>query len=205
VAAAVPTGLKSTLTHGSAPTTAPLESERNEATPQQAEVLKAIAGSLKDESAEAYHERGIMYLMMGEEESLTDAYRLATADFSKAVALDPAMVGGYNNRAMVYSRLGEHEKALQDFQSAIKIDPKNAALHMRHAGVLSKLGRDQEAVKVYAQAYALGDVDCLFNRGNAYMRLGKNDLARQDFETVIQKSQNPQIVEAAKMNLEATQ
>lgn len=201
-AAEAPAALKSTLTHGSKPATAPMDRSETAANPQQAMLLKQIGGSLREESAQAYHDRGVMYLLLGED-GVTEAYRLAVADFSKALKFDSSLIGAYNNRAMAYSRLGELERALEDFDGAIKLDPNNAGLSMRKASLLAKLGRDGEAIEVYSKAFELGDVDALFNRGNAYLRLGRNSLARRDFQTVIAKSKNPQVVEAAEGNLEA--
>ena len=104
---------------------------------------------------------------------------------------------------MAYARMGEEEKALADFQAASKLAPKDADILGRQASILSKLGREEEAIAAYDKAFALGNVDFMFNRGNAYARLGKTKEAMRDYRLVAEKSKNPQLVEAAKMNLEA--
>lgn len=185
------------------PATAPMERQKKRLSLKERNLLSRVSQTLKGESATDYFERGTLYLTVAEQEQIFDAYASAVEDFSQAIKADPKLMAAYNNRAMAYVRMGEEEKALSDFEAASKLDPKDANILGRQASVLSKLGRDQEAIALYDKAYALGGIDFVFNRANAHARLGNHKDAEQDYRLVIEKSQNPQIVEAAKMNLEA--
>lgn len=201
---AVTPPLKATVSDNGTPTTAPMTREQTEASPQQQEILDKVAQTLKGKTAKDYYERGTTYLMVAEEASISAAYGLAAKDFSEAIKLDPKMVGAYSNRAMAYVRAGEVEKALADFDAAAKLAPTNAQILGSKASVLAKLGRDKEAIAVYDQAVKLGGgAPLMFNRGNAHLRLGQTDQAKRDFAQVAKESDSPQLVEAAKGNLEA--
>ncbi len=201
--AQVESNQKMTVTHDGRPTTAPMTREVRESTPEETAMLDKVSETLTEETAEGFHERGTLYLMVGEEAGITEAYERAAQDFTRSIELDPKLLGAYNNRAMAYIRIGDAEAALADFDRGLALEPGQADLHMRRASVLSKLGRDQDAIESYDVAVELGQVDAAFNRGNAHLRLGQEDLAKRDYLLVIEKSQQPQLVEAAKMNLES--
>lgn len=202
-ASAAPTPAKMVVTQGGLPTTAPIAREKKRPSLRERTLLTRIEETLKGETASDYFERGVLYLTVAEKEQISPAYEHAAEDFSQALKADPKLVGAYNNRAMAYARMGEEEKALADFQAASKLAPKDADILGRQASILSKLGREEEAIAAYDKAFALGNVDFMFNRGNAYARLGKTKEAMRDYRLVAEKSKNPQLVEAAKMNLEA--
>jgi len=48
----------------------------------------------------------------------------ALADYSKALEIDPKLAEAYGNRAMVYMKLGEVDKAKEDATAAKRIDRK---------------------------------------------------------------------------------
>lgn len=192
-----------TVTRGDKPTTAPMTREKKPATAEEKKLLASIAETLKDETAESYHERGTLYVMAGEKTGTSAAYEAGLNDFSKCIELDPKLIGAYGNRAMAKVRLGRLEEALADYDTTIKLDPKAAYAYARKGSVLAKLGRDKEAVGNYDKAYELGDLDAAFNRGNAHLRMGNKKLAKRDYQLAVKGSKNPRVVEAAKMNLEA--
>lgn len=53
--------------------------------------------------------------------------RLGTAlsDYDAALKLDPNFALTYNNRAVLYGKMGERKKALADYETALRLDPGN--------------------------------------------------------------------------------
>jgi tetratricopeptide (TPR) repeat protein len=48
----------------------------------------------------------------------------AIADFSRAIELCPDDIRAYESRAMLFSKLGQKEKAIDDYRKVLEIDPK---------------------------------------------------------------------------------
>lgn len=67
--------------------------------------------------ASAYNMRGMCHDAKNESE-------LALADYTKAIENDPKMAEAYGNRAMLYKKLGETDKAKADAAAARRIDYK---------------------------------------------------------------------------------
>jgi len=76
---------------------------------------KAIA--LRPDYANAYNNRGALYIQTGE----TDR---GIADLNKAIQLNPSDAMAYANRAMAYRKKGEEQKARADLDKATSLDPK---------------------------------------------------------------------------------
>ena len=49
----------------------------------------------------------------------------ALSDYESALKLDPNFAQTYNNRAVLYKKMGERRKALADYEAALKLDPGN--------------------------------------------------------------------------------
>lgn len=160
-----------------------------------------IANNVRPREAEEFHQRGLQYFLLGEN-GATSAYHLAILDFTKALLLEPNLLGPYSNRARAYLRIGDTEAALADFERAIDLDAENPELRIRQANVLTTAGRDAEAVLAYDMAYALGSVDSVFNRANAHLRLGQRALALRDFAIVVEESRTPKVARAAVAHLQ---
>ncbi len=61
--------------------------------------------------AEAYYNRGIVHLNLGNEQA-------AIEDYTQAIRLDPNHADAYNSRANIYRQLGNKEEAIADFHQA---------------------------------------------------------------------------------------
>lgn len=187
------------------PATANVTREAREPGPEEKELLKKLEASLKEDTIEGHFERGQLYLMAGEK-GLVAAYPLAAEDFSWILKKDPKHVGALGNRGMAYVRSGQIDEALADFKMVTEVKPDDSYGYTVYAQVLSKTGNDKQAVAVYGKAIELGGPTAegaRFNRGNAHMRLGNKDLAKKDFEVLVKSAKNPQVLQGAKMNLEA--
>lgn len=58
--------------------------------------------------------RGNTYFALGQ-------YRLATADYTRALKLDPQLIQVYNNRGAAYEAEGEVNKAIADFERFLSL------------------------------------------------------------------------------------
>jgi tetratricopeptide (TPR) repeat protein len=100
---------------------------------------------------EYYDNRGLSYAAMGEYDKAIadydqairleprpnfftnrgDSYQFknelgaALADYDAALRLDPNFALTYNNRAVLFKKMGERAKALRDYEAALRLDPGN--------------------------------------------------------------------------------
>jgi len=76
----------------------------------------------------------------------------AVQDFSRSIESDARLWGAYTNRALAYTALKEHEKAIADLRQAIRMKPGNPEnfVYVYAIGVeLVALGRNAEAVREF--------------------------------------------------------
>ena len=95
----------------------------------------------------------------------------ALADFNKAIELNPRDPDAWNNRGLVYDRLGRQDEALFDFSRAIEIDDFYGKGYNNRGRIYIKLGRTAEADEDLKKAARLGvkeAKDYLDSRGIAY-------------------------------------
>lgn len=70
----------------------------------------------------------------------------AIADFSRAIELCPNDIRAYESRAMLYSKLGQKEKAIDDYRKVLEIDPKKfIAIHS-----LKSLLKNEKGISEYS-------------------------------------------------------
>jgi tetratricopeptide (TPR) repeat protein len=50
---------------------------------------------------------------------------MALTDYDTALRLDPNFAQAYNNRAVLYKKMGDRAKALADYEAALRLDPGN--------------------------------------------------------------------------------
>ncbi|WP_278381882.1 tetratricopeptide repeat protein, partial [Clostridium tyrobutyricum] len=51
-------------------------------------------------------------------------YELAFEYYGKALDIEPEYIDCYNDRGVLYKKLGDLERAKQDFEKILEIDPK---------------------------------------------------------------------------------
>lgn len=90
-----------------------------------------------------------------------------------------------SERAALYEKSGELDKAVKDLAAAIVSDGKNPAYHHRRGRLQLELGRPKEAVADFYKAIALNlDFrDAYHDRARAYELLGDLAFAREDHRT----------------------
>jgi len=68
----------------------------------------------------------------------------AIADYGEAIRLDPKDAKTYDNRGIVYQRMGEWDKAIADFTEVIRINPKDANVYASRGLFIRSEGRSRQ-------------------------------------------------------------
>lgn len=135
------------------------------------------AVALNPDNLEAYASRGAVHFFQGN-------YGLAEADFKFVLDKNPYQADAYTAYGSVLAAQGRFEDALDVLNSAIVLKPNKPEIFFSRAGVYFMLGRYSEAVTDYTSVINLRPAADVYNaRGAAYLRMGQNDLAQQDFDT----------------------
>jgi tetratricopeptide (TPR) repeat protein len=126
-------------------------------------------------------------------------YAHALADYDQATRLDPSDSNPFN-RASAYRQEGRFDQALQDYTRAIEIDPLSSSAYFGRAvtfmakadydfdALLHEGSLEERAIADYSKVLELApkNGDAYNNRGNAYLRVHKNNLAVADLTQAIQ-------------------
>ncbi len=137
--------------------------------------------------AEAYNNRGEIYRQQKE-------YDQAMADFNEALRIDPAESDAYDNRGDLYLLLGKPEAAIADYTEIIDRARRLAAIthlhpserlaevYLKRASARLKAGQAEEAVADVGEAVEIHpeNARAYIIRRDAYLNLGKTELARDD-------------------------
>lgn len=110
----------------------------------------------------------------------------ACTHLQKAADLDPNLLEAWNNLAMVYSALGESEKAAEAFGKAVELDPDRTEV-ANNSAVLRMLSGDGEgALAVLEQASQTNPrhIPILLNLGQAYQAKGEHERAVRAWKMV---------------------
>ncbi len=175
---------------------------------------RAIA--LNPEFAEAYCNRGCVYVKLGQIDKAVSDYTKAIAlnpefaeaysnrgsiydkklgqfdkaiyDYTKAIELDPGLAEAYCNRGNVYTKSGQHDKAIFDCTKAIELNPSLAEAYCYRGNANFRLDKHNKALPDYTKAIELkpGFAEAYCNRGNAYVKLGQTDQAVSDYNKAIE-------------------
>ncbi|MCY3788702.1 MAG: tetratricopeptide repeat protein [Gemmatimonadetes bacterium] len=111
----------------------------------------------------------------------------AIEHYSKAIELNPRLVGVYNNRGAAYDSNGELDRAIADYDKAIELNPEFARAYYNRGVAYSRKGELDWAIKDYDKAIELNpkDADAYNNRGAAYSINGEFDWAIKDYDKAI--------------------
>ncbi|VVH59756.1 hypothetical protein BAZOLSSOX_1017 [uncultured Gammaproteobacteria bacterium] len=178
------------------------------------QIIELIPEEAKDDKSKAFHNRGNIYMSLGEyQKAINDydqtialdpkndnalssrgaayfglgEYQKAINDYDQAITLNPKDDNAFSNRGTAYTYLGEYQKAINDYDQAITLNPKNAK-HFVNLGIIyANLSEHQKAIENYDQAIALDpkDDNAFGNRGTAYTYLGEYQKAINDYDQAI--------------------
>ncbi|MGD9106126.1 MAG: tetratricopeptide repeat protein [Desulfobacterales bacterium] len=132
---------------------------------------------INQENAEAYNDRGIAKMNLGQHEQ-------AINDYNQSIKLDPNYAKAYNNRGIAKTNLGQHEQAINDYNQSIKLDPNYAKAYNNRGIAKMNLGQYQQAINDYKQAVRLKPkfAGAFFNQGLANYELNKIDSMCNNFK-----------------------
>lgn len=119
-------------------------------------------------------------------------YQNALAEYDKALAAAPDLVGIYLNRARTYERMGRLREAAADYSTLIARDPRAADAYLGRGAMLLANGDPARSLDDFSAAIRLQPswISPYFNRGMAHLQLGMWRDAERDFTKVI--SRNPE-------------
>jgi len=152
------------------------------------------------------------YFKAGEDFTKANNYQDAIIQFTKAIELDPDYEKAYVNRALAYSRTGEHQSAAEDFDRALVFNDKDEELyffsgkewhlHGSNQFALIKLTTAINMKKNFEEAY--------LERHAVYMDMEEYDKALEDCQMCLKLNDDEQayfnlakVYEKLSMNSEA--
>jgi predicted O-linked N-acetylglucosamine transferase (SPINDLY family) len=150
-------------------------------------VNRAIA--LKHDCAEAYLNRGYIYLCLSQ-------FIEALDDFSRAANLKPNYADAHLNRGIALHKMNQFDSALAAYKTALSISPRKAEIYDNLAQTLSKMNRLDEALVNFNTSLVLNPSNpiAFYNRGNTLQECGRLAEALESYTCAI--SLNPFFAEA---------
>ncbi len=104
----------------------------------------------------------------------------------------PDQAIAYQSRGILYSEIGDFEKAILDFDYMISRSPTYAYTYNLRGVAYYNMSNYEQAIKDYNQAILLNlqDAEIFSNRGLAYLKLDNYDAALNDFDQAISLNLN---------------
>jgi regulator of sirC expression with transglutaminase-like and TPR domain len=124
--------------------------------------------------------------------------------FMRALTTDEFLGQVHNNLGVVYSERRDYERAAAEYREALDLDPRLPAAFYNWGNDLLRQGECRRAIRRFSKSLRLyqTDVWALNNRGLAYLKIGKRDRARRDFEEALRIDP---AFEQARKNLQSIQ
>ena len=171
--------------------------ENGQADQGQACLEKAI--ELQPDSAENFHELGLLLSELGQAEQ-------ALGSYCRAIELQPDCADFHFNRGNAHYTLGQAADAKSAFQQATKLDPALAAAHFNLGQVAQDEGDFLTAAQAYKRAVDLDGnyTDAMVNLGLTLRDLEETALAEECFWHILQREPGQPMagVNLAKLQLE---
>ncbi len=127
----------------------------------------------------------------------------AVRDYDEAIRLNPQSAEAYYKRGFFYQSHGYAERAIEDFDRAIRTDPQFAKAYGNRAYAYLNKKQYDLAIADCTRAINLDPNDAVayLNRGVAYKFQGDKARATTDFQKAITLSDDPQLIEKAKQQI----
>jgi tetratricopeptide (TPR) repeat protein len=108
------------------------------------------------------------------------------SDAREAIRLNPQYFNGYNERGIIYRRIGNPDQAISSFDTAIHLNPTFARAYNNRANAYSDKGEYNQAIRDYSEAIRRQDrtmqSDFYVNRAGTYQKMGDYRRAASDLE-----------------------
>lgn len=121
--------------------------------------------------------------------------------FMRNLSAEEFLAQVHNNLGVIYSRRGSVAQAAEDYRRATDLAPRFPAPYYNYASDLLKYGDYRRAARLFTKSLRLYPIDvwALNNRALAYIKMGKREKARKDFEAALRIEPG---FEQARKNLE---
>jgi tetratricopeptide (TPR) repeat protein len=130
------------------------------------------------------------FFKLGVEETRSEKYEQAIADFTQAIELDADFAAAYSNRCLVYLQLGDYTKAADDCTTSLQLNPDNTEAYLNRGLAYYRLGNYQSAISEYAQVieHDSNDFRAYYNRGLARFELKDYERAIADYNQALREN-----------------
>jgi eukaryotic-like serine/threonine-protein kinase len=120
-------------------------------------------------------------------------YELATADFLRAIELEPAESVNYIRLGQVYQRNNQFDEALAALQKAVTLEPKFHKTHQELGNFYFNRGRYKEALPHFQKMVELDPNEPIghFVLGEDYMNMGRFTEAESELRLSAQQGETP--------------
>jgi len=122
--------------------------------PQKAIEYLDKAIKLQPNNAKTYHERGIVYYALYQEQR-------AIEDYNEAIRLRPDYVLAYYNRGNAYANLRQYQRAIEDYNQVIRLKPNDADAYNNRGLVYFNQRNKELGCKDVKKACELGNCTAL--------------------------------------------
>jgi tetratricopeptide (TPR) repeat protein len=124
---------------------------------------------------DALYQRGRAYNDLGHHEN-------AIRDFTKCIRLSPDCLDCRSFRAQSYIDIHQDERAIKDYTKLISTDPDNPIWYIYRSDCQLALGKIKKSIEDLTQSIEIEPTQSAYSwRAEAYSKLGRNDLAKQDY------------------------
>ena len=150
-------------------------------------ITNYLKASKLDEDAMTYSRISSCYEDMGE-------WASAIEYMDKAISLDPKDTDYVLYKANIYYEAGQIQTAIEVMDQYVELVPDYAGGYYRRGWFKDNIKDIDGAIEDYTTSITL-DSDypyAIMSRGNMYLLKGENELAKKDFEMVVQKDTIPE-------------
>ena len=140
---------------------------------------------LPENAANAYNNRAVAHHHKGD-------FRLAIADYDRALEEVANNAHIFNNRGNAYQALGDHIRALLDYSKAIRLNQWFASAYNNRGSIYRNNKQYDLAIEDYNKAILIEPrmTIAFYNRAYTYRLLGEFELATQDYNRAIELDAN---------------
>jgi len=142
-----------------------------------------ISSNPKD--AEVYIERGVLFFTRGVSDGENEVFfKQANEDFTKAIKVDPNAKDAYLNRAELYTKTNDLDRAIADFNQVIRIDPENEEAYVFRGAAYHQNKDQNKAIADFDEAIRLNPKckNAYMFRGLTYSEKGAYNKEKADYD-----------------------
>lgn len=150
-----------------------------------------VTQKLHSKNEKIWSNLGNLYGLLGQQKDKSFFDKSLDA-YSRAIEINPQNASTYLNRAITYSMMGQHQKAIPDYDKSIQLADQVALTYKNRAYTLMQLGQFDKSIADYDKAIELYSYDTLsyLNRGISKFNAKRYPQALDDFRKYISMAPN---------------